>query len=166
MLKVGDEVLFESTVIAEYLDETQPAPLHPADPLLKARHRGWMEFGSTILGDVWVLETTADQAAFDAKVKTVKEKLARVEAELGDGPFFAGPSFSLVDAVFAPIFRIFEGFDAVRDLGLFEGLPKVQAWRKALGDRASVKAAVVPDFQERLLAFLKRQNGIIAQGIA
>lgn len=166
LLKVGDEVLFESTVIAEYLDETQPAPLHPADPLLKARHRGWMEFGSTILGDVWVLETTADPAAFDAKVKTVKEKLARVEAELGDGPFFAGPSFSLVDAVFAPIFRIFEGFDAVRDLGLFEGLPKVQAWRKALGDRASVKAAVVPDFQERLLAFLKRQNGIIAQGIA
>lgn len=166
LLKVGDEVLFESTVIAEYLDETQPTPLHPADPLLKARHRGWMEFGSTILGDVWVLETTADQTAFDAKVKTVKEKLARVEAELGDGPFFAGPSFSLVDAVFAPIFRIFEGFDAVRDLGLFEGLPKVQAWRKALGGRASVKAAVVPDFQERLLAFLKRQNGIIAQGIA
>lgn len=165
LLKVGDEVLFESTVIAEYLEETQPGALHPADPLAKARHRGWMEFGSAVLGDVWVLETTADAAAFDAKVKVVKEKLARVEAELGDGPFFAGESFSLVDAVFAPIFRIFDGFDAVRDLGLFDGLPKASAWRKALSERSSVSAAVVPDFQDRLLAFLKRQNGIIAAAI-
>lgn len=166
LLKVGDEVLFESTVIAEYLDETQPGALHPADPLVKARHRGWMEFGSAVLGDVWVLETTTDATAFDAKVKVVKEKLARVEAELGDGPFFAGESFSLVDAVFAPIFRIFDGFDAVRDLGVFDGLPKVSAWRKALSERSSVSAAVVPDFQDRLLAFLKRQNGIIAAAIA
>lgn len=166
LLKVGDDVLFESTVIAEYLDETQPGPLHPADPLAKAKHRAWMEFGSTILGDVWVLETTADQAAFDARVKAVKEKFARLEAEIGDGPFFAGSAFSLVDAVVAPIFRIFDGFDAIRDLGVFDGLPKVSAWRKALAARASVTGAVVPDFQDRLRAFLKRQNGVIAAAIA
>ncbi len=166
LLKVGDEVLFESTVIAEYVDETEAPQLHPADPLTKARHRAWMEFGSAILGDVWALETTPDQAVFDAKVKLVQEKFARVEAELGEGPFFAGDAFSLVDAVFAPIFRIFEGFDAVRDLGVFEGLPKVSAWRAALAARPSVKTAVVPDFQDRLRVFLKRQNGVIAAAIA
>jgi glutathione S-transferase len=45
-------VLFESAVICEYLEETLPNPLHPADPLTRAQHRGWMEFGSAILADL------------------------------------------------------------------------------------------------------------------
>src|SRR5438270_2942739 len=31
LLKVGDAVIFESAVILEYLEETQPKPLHPVD---------------------------------------------------------------------------------------------------------------------------------------
>ena len=50
-------VLFESAVICEYLEETLPNPLHPADPLTRAQHRGWMEFGSAILADIWGYET-------------------------------------------------------------------------------------------------------------
>ncbi len=49
-----EAVIFESAVICEYLDETQPgAPLHPTDPLARARHRSWIEFGSSILSDLW-----------------------------------------------------------------------------------------------------------------
>ena len=32
-------ILFESAPILEYLEETQPDPLHPGDPLDRARHR-------------------------------------------------------------------------------------------------------------------------------
>ncbi len=39
LLKVSDEVLFESTVICEYLDEITPGSLYPIDPLIKAKHR-------------------------------------------------------------------------------------------------------------------------------
>lgn len=163
LLKVGDEVLFESSVIVEYLEETEAQPLHPADPLQKARHRAWMEFGSTILGDIWVLETTSDRAAFDGKAKVLREKFERLESVLGAGPYFAGQSFSVVDAVFAPIFRYFDVFDAVKDLGLFNGLPKLRAWRQALAARPSVRGAVVPDYNDRLLAFLKRHNGVMMQ---
>ena len=35
----GDAVIFESAVICEYLEDTQPHPLHPADPLQRARRR-------------------------------------------------------------------------------------------------------------------------------
>jgi len=31
--------IFESAVILEYLEETEPHPLHPADPLGRAEHR-------------------------------------------------------------------------------------------------------------------------------
>lgn len=161
LLKVGEEVLFESAVIAEYLEETQSPALHPADPLEKARHRAWIEFGSTILADIWVVETTKDAAAFDAKIALLEQKFARMEAVLGEGPFFAGSSFSLVDAAFAPVFRYFDVFERICDFGVFAEFPKVQAWRKALATRPSVATAVVPDYPERLMRFLGKHDGVI-----
>jgi glutathione S-transferase len=162
LLMVGDEVLFESAVIVEYLDETVGTRLHPADPLTRARHRAWMEFGSSILANIWTIETTRDSAAFDQALATVSEKFARLEDQLGDGPFFAGATFSLVDAVFAPVFRYFEAFEQRIDLGTFAGRPKLVAWRRALAARQSVKSAVVPDYAARLLAFVAKQDGVLA----
>jgi glutathione S-transferase len=158
LLQVGDEVLFESAVIVEYLEDTQAPALHPADPLVRARHRAWMEFGSSILADIWTIETTQDRAAFEAKAELLHEKFRRLEAELGDGPYFAGERFSLVDAVFAPVFRYFDVFDRFVDLGVFTGLTKVQAWRRALAARPSVQGAVVADYEARLEAFLRRRD--------
>jgi glutathione S-transferase len=166
LLKVGDEVLFESSVIVEYLEETQPKPLHPPAPLNKARHRAWMEFGSAILADIWTLETTTDEKAFHAKAKLLKEKFTKLENALSAGPYFAGEKFSMVDAVFAPVFRYFDVFDRILDLGVFDGLPKVQAWRKSLASRPSVANAVVPNFKDLLRNFLHKQKGYIATHMA
>jgi len=162
LLRLGDDVLFESAVIVEYLEETNPHPLHPGDPLERAKHRAWMEFGSSILGDIWVLETTPDRAAFVAKLDLLKDKFRRIENALTTGPYFAGAQFSLVDVVFAPVFRYFDTFERFVDLGLFEAVPKVSAWRAALAKRPSVAGAVVPDYPARLEAFLRKKNGWIA----
>jgi len=157
-----EEVLFESSAICEYLDETQPGQrLHPADPLLRARHRGWMEFGSSILSDLWVFETTREQDALDAKARILASKFATLEAELKEGSFFAGEDFSLVDAVFAPIFRYFDLFDTLADHGIFDGLPKVNAWRQALARRPCVRGAVGDDYGDWLMAFLEKHNAIL-----
>src|SRR3954453_12921316 len=81
----GETVLFESNVICEYIEETQPgAKLHPDDPLQRAQHRAWMEFGSAILSDLWGLETTGDASVFDAKRADLAAKFSRVEAALGE----------------------------------------------------------------------------------
>ncbi len=162
LLQVDDEVLFESAVIVEYLEETQAPRLHPAEPLVRARHRAWMEVGSSILADIWTLETTPDRAAFDAKALSLRDKFRRLEAVLDRGPYFGGEHFSLVDAVFAPAFRYFDVFDRFVDLGTFTDLPKVQAWRRALAARHSVKSAVVVDYEVRLEAFLRRQESWLA----
>jgi glutathione S-transferase len=52
LLKVGNDMLFESAVICEYLDEITPGSLHPPDPLERAHHRAWIEFGSGILNTI------------------------------------------------------------------------------------------------------------------
>src|SRR3954449_2677518 len=155
----GEVALFESNVICEYIEDTQGgARLHPQDSLLRAQHRAWMEFGSTILSELWGLETTGDPAIFEGKRHAVAAKFARVEKTLGAGPFFAGKDFSLVDAVFAPIFRYFDVFDQLIDLSVFADTPKVRAWRTELAKRASVRTAVGADYPQLLHAFLVRHD--------
>ena len=155
----GETVLFESNVICEYIEDTQGgAKLHPQVPLVRAQHRAWMEFGSTILSELWGLETTGDPAIFETKRLAVAAKFARVEEALGSGPFFAGQNFSLVDAVFAPIFRYFDVFDQLIDLSVFAETPKVRAWRAELAKRPSVRGAVEADYPQLLHAFLVRHN--------
>ncbi len=155
----SEAVLFESNVICEYLEETQPGPrLHPQDPIARAEHRAWMEFGSAILGDLWGYETTRDAEVFAQKRRALAAKFERVEAALGTGPYFAGADFSLVDAVFAPIFRYFEVFDQISDSKLFAPLPKVDAWRRALAERPSVRSAVVPEYPQHLRDFLRKHE--------
>ncbi len=162
-----EAVLFESNVICEYIEETQAGPkLHPAEPLERAQHRAWMEFGSTILSDLWGLETTQDPAVYDAKRTAIAAKFVRVEAAVGEGPHFAGERFSLVDAVFAPIFRYFDVFDTIADTRVLADVPKVRAWRAALSARPSVRNAVGPDYPERLRAFLVRHDAHLLRLVA
>ena len=162
LLKVGEDVIFESAVILEYLEETQSHPLHPADPLARARHRAWIEFGSSILQDIWVIETAGDAPAFEARRKLLAEKFGRIETVLGAGPYFTGERFCLVDSVFGPVFRYFDVFDRHFDLGTFADVPRVARWRSALAERPSVKGAVAADYSARLEAFLRHRNGCFA----
>ena len=132
MLLVQGQALFESAAICEYLDDTWLPRLHPADALQRARHRGWMEFGSGLLGLIAAFYNAADEAALQARGHEIRARLQTLEDALGDGPFFAGASFSLVDAVFAPVFRYLDNFERLGDFGLADGLPRMQAWRAAL----------------------------------
>jgi glutathione S-transferase len=156
--------IFESAVILEYLEETSPPALHPAGPLQRARHRGWIEFGSQVLNGIGRVYSATDEAAFERERAGLEAMFARLENELGDGPFFIGEKFGLVDAVFAPVFRYFDGFDRLGVSGILAGKPRVAAWRAALAARPSVKAAVAEDFPERLLRFFEARNGVLVQG--
>ncbi|NJO24134.1 MAG: glutathione S-transferase family protein [Sphingomonadales bacterium] len=154
-----DAILFESAVICEYIEETQAGTkLHPADPIERAQHRAWIEFASSILGDIYAIETTPDAALFERRREMLAEKFTRMESVLDAGPFFAGARFSLVDAAFGPAFRYFDILDGIADLGILANKPKVMAWRRALAERPSVRSAVAVDYPARLWQFLEKQD--------
>ncbi|MDX8524071.1 glutathione S-transferase family protein [Mesorhizobium sp. MSK_1335] len=164
----AEEVIFESAVILEFLEETEANPLHPADPLTRARHRAWIEFASAILNAIARFYSAADEAAFLHESKGLSEMFARVEAELSarlNGPWFAGDRFSLVDAVYGPVFRYFDTFDRIGDFGILDGKPLVQAWRGALSERRSVNEAVSADYPQRLHAFLRAKKSYLSEVI-
>ena len=161
--------IFESAVILEYLEETESNPLYPADPLERARHRGWIEMASVILNGIAGLYSAKGEQAFRAKASQLTERFWQVEDVLGGGPWFAGTRFGLVDAAFAPVFRYFDSFDRLGDFGILAHKPKLAAWRTALAARLSVIGAVAPDYEDRLMRFLVARDSDmsrLAKGLA
>ncbi|SFL64377.1 glutathione S-transferase [Bradyrhizobium sp. NFR13] len=158
-----DAILFESVVICEYLNETQGgAAMYPDDALLRARHRAWIEFATQTFTEGWQFLHAKDIATADAKRAAFRDRLSKIEAELGDGPFFAGADFGLVDAVYAPLFRYFGIIDAEVADPIFAGLPRVTAWRAALAERSSVKNAVIDTYPDLFRDHLRQQGAMIA----
>ncbi|MEP9348162.1 glutathione S-transferase family protein [Xanthobacter sp. KR7-225] len=162
VLRVGGHAIFESAVILEYLEETEPHPLHPADPLARAQHRSWIEFGSSVLNDIAGLYNAPDAMSFEAKAVSISAKFAQIDARLTDRPYFAGARFSLVDAVFAPVFRYFDVFDRIGDFGMVANKPRLSAWRTAVAARPSVQNAAPADYPQRLLDFLLARPSYLA----
>jgi glutathione S-transferase len=163
VLVVGDHAIFESAVILEYLEETQANPLHPADALARAEHRSWIEFGSAVLNDIAGLYSAPDETAFKTKAVQLEARFARLESRLAAAPWFDGERFSLVDAVFGPVFRYFDAFDAIGDFGILAGKPKLARWRAALAARPSVESAASPDYPALLRDFLDRKRSHVSQ---
>src|SRR6202162_3950422 len=99
VLQVGDTAIFESAAILEYLEETEPKPLHPTDALRRAEHRGWIEFGSAVLNDIAGFYGAPNDLAFETKTAQLEQRFARLEARLVASALFCGGKFFVVDGV-------------------------------------------------------------------
>jgi glutathione S-transferase len=167
VLQVGSEVLFESAVINEYLDEVNPPSLHPKDPLTKAKHRAWIEFGSSLLIDQYTLTMTKDEAEFNKKKEDIKAKFKQLEAILPDPVskelYFAGTTFSLIDTCYAPFFMRLQFLINVKPnlRELYQDFQKVSLYSQSLLGRTSVKESVLPEVESGYIQFIKAHNSYL-----
>lgn len=164
VLLVDNHAIFESAVICEYLDETIEPRLHPQNVLHKARNRSWIEFGSSILDLIAGFYSAPDEKSLLEKHGLLKQKFAQLETVI-EGPYFNGEDFSLVDAVFAPVFRYFDVFEQIIDLDFFARVPAVRSWRRNLAQRRSVSKAVVADYEQQLKLFLIGKNAYLGRQV-
>lgn len=162
VLLVDGEAIFESAVICEYLDDSMAPPLHPVHVLTRARHRGWMEFGSSLLNAIGSFYAAPDDVSLQRRAEDIRDRFLQLEDVLGDGPYFAGNGFCMVDAVFGPVFRYFDVFDAIADFGFMATTPKVRTWREALRARPSVRAAAPSDYEAALQLFLLQRKSALS----
>jgi len=158
VLKVDDEVLFESAVINEYLDEITGGELQPRDPLARAKNRAWIEFASNMLGNLYMMKMSKDEERYNKYRDLLVSQLQRVEKRLGDGPWFNGEDFSLADTAFAPLFR--QNSVADDQLSVLDPvtMPRTNAWAQRLLALPEVRDSVVDEFEELYLSAMQK-NG-------
>ena len=162
VLKVDDEVLFESNAIAEFLDETVPPRLHPEDPVQRARNRAWTDYVPTFssaLSGVYYTKTREDMEAGLANAPVAVDRLEKaIAGQRGND----GPDLSLVDAAYAPFLQRFLIADGFLNTSLLDGFPLVRAWTDALLSNEIVTGAVAPNFLEEFYGNLRRREFYVA----
>ncbi len=164
VLKVDDTVVFESAVIAEYLDECYAPSLHPKDLLEKAKHRSWTEFASAITMTMFAMLREEDEKEFGELKEKLAEQFNQLEKVIdADGPYFAGKHFSLVDAAYAPIFLRLQLAEQLHKLNLFS--ERVADWSETVLKRESVKHSVVDNFDEIFLEYLRKTGGYLSSKV-
>jgi glutathione S-transferase len=158
----GAGVLFESAVIAEYLDEIAGDSLLPEHPFERARHRAWVELASATLNEIGRLYSAANCSDFDAAAASLIARMGQIDREVA-GPWFGGEKFGLVDAAFAPAFRYLDVFRTRSGPDLLAGSPTTRQWAQRLASRPSVRNAVRANYADRLVDFIRRKNSCLGQ---
>lgn len=163
VLQVDEQPLFESNAIAEFLEETVAPPLHPQDPIKRARNRAWTDFVPGFSADLGGVYYSPSKEALPERLGVARTSVGKLEAAIAkergdDGPFFNGPSLCLVDAAYAPFFQRFALVDAKLETGLLDAFPQVHAWSDALLGDERITGSVAETFEEKFIEYLHRRE--------
>jgi glutathione S-transferase len=159
LLKVDDQVVFESLVITEFIEEISQTSFHPKDAIQRANNRAWIIFSGDMFGDMLGI-VTGDEKKFNASKVALFNKLTKVESIKGSEKFFNGDEFNMIDAAFAPIFMrlawINEFTDNALSLAEFKNL---NAWSKAILEVETVKNSVVDGLDDVYYSNIEGREG-------
>jgi glutathione S-transferase len=159
VLLAGNHVIFESSVICEYLEEAFPEKLHPNDQILRAINRSWIEFGNSCLWDSFYITIRKEKKEFYKSVDNLHAKFDYLENNLGV-PFFNGDQISLVDISFSPLFQFLTYINELEsEIFINERHPKIIKWKNRLLELNEVKEVYSSDSKEiHFEQFWKRQG--------
>ncbi|MET0238984.1 MAG: glutathione S-transferase family protein [Sphingobium sp.] len=169
VLQIDDRTaLFESNAIAEYLDESIAPRLHPADAVARAINRAWTDYLPSFSATLSALSGAATKEEHGAARSVLSVSFGRLEEALvrqGDGPFFNGRDYALVDAGYAPFLQRYLIVEQVSGDRLIEGFPRLRQWADALVERPSTHSFPPAEFRELYLGILRKRGGLVVQAL-
>ena len=166
VLRIDGNILFESAVINEYLDEITPPSMHPQDPLQKAMNRAWIEFSSELSNLSFRMLTTTQRKVVEDTLQALREKFEFLNRNLNAAPFFNGAPFALIDAAYAPVFiRIEYLLQQALSAVVPPHCTRVLAWSNAILARPSVQGSIIDGFTELATARFKKRGGALLEGL-
>lgn len=141
-----DVTIYDSTIIAEYLEDEYPEPpLLPAigSSALRARARTWEDFADTsftaqvgqLMGEMGKPEGDRDPARLQRAQTLIDRALNFINHEL-QGQEYLAQQFSVADIAFVPRLVV------LKDLGVEPGhnRPNVEAWLNRMVERPSIQS--------------------------
>lgn len=162
LLKADDEVIFESSVISEFANDISETDLHPSDAIQKAKNRAWIQFSSTMFDDLFNL-VTGDEETYAKAKESLFGKLKKVETIKGDGAFFNGADFAMIDAAFAPIFMRLAWINEFTDNALsFNEFSNLSAWSEAILAVDEVKNSVSEGIDDVYYSNIEAREGYLS----
>ena len=163
VLIMGEDVIFESSVIIEFLEEAYPIKLHPSDLIQRAKNRSWIEFCNACMVASFNLSIAEDKQSFDNTMLDLNNRFDQLEAVLLNQPYFNGDSLSLVDASYAPLLHRLHCMNQLNP-GLFlpDRHPKINRWKDRLLQEDSVIHSTVSNFTELYRQLLWTRQGYIS----
>jgi glutathione S-transferase len=164
ILRIDDDhIVFESTVINEYLNDVTSGSLLPEEPLQRAAHRATIAYGTAILADLSRIVTAVDETEFDDAAYDLDEKLDYLEDKKSDAVFFDGSEPSLVDACYAPLFARLDILKPARKLLNTSDHPKLAAWSGTVLQLGAVKQTIDAEFTALYRDSAKQRDGWLGQ---
>ncbi|MEM1200769.1 MAG: glutathione S-transferase family protein, partial [Pseudomonadota bacterium] len=158
------QALFESDAIVEYLDEVYPALQPDLSPEDRATNRAWSYLASKNYLVQCGAQRSPDEDSLEERSARLGQAFDRIEAQLGDGPYFGGAEIGMVDIAWLPLLHradiVFRhsGYDFVGER------PRLKAWQGRLlsGDLAA--RSVAPDFVEAFSTFYLSDETFLGRG--
>jgi len=161
-----DTVLFESAVIAEYINDSATNAentLLSSNPLAKAKQRAWIEFASIMLQNIAKLYSANNKTLYLEAFNQLDAKFKVLEQNICSQGYFDTTGFSLVDIAFSPIFRYITVFNNILDRQLFSEYKNVASWSQNLTNRDNVKSAVSTDYEKLLTKFFSKKDSYFGE---
>jgi glutathione S-transferase len=158
---VADGVaLFESAAICEFIDETHPPRLVPADPFERARQRAWVEVTNDLLMAQFKALTAADPVEAAQTRAAVDALLVRFEEAITAG-VISETAFGLVHVAVAPALHRFVVAADRLGVDLLAHTPKLAALARRLAERPSVAETVPEDFGSQFIQILAERGSLL-----
>ena len=162
VLQTGTEVLFESAVINEYIDEVSKGSLLPSDPLQRAKERAYIELSSAVTMSYFVTATAKDSDSYQQHKVGLEKNLSSLLKQY-QGPYFRGTEFSLVDTSTIPALqRLLMTNNLRNDLNLSEqNSKKLDQWLESTMKMPAVINSVSDSFAEDYSTYLIKRESYI-----
>lgn len=162
LLKADDQIIFESSVITEFINDISVTNIHPENVVQKANNRSWIAFSSSMFDDMFGM-VVGDEEKFNASKSALFGKLKKLETVKNTETFFNGDNFNMIDAAMAPIFMrlawINEFTDNALSLAEFKNL---SAWSKSILAVKTVKTSVVDGLDDVYYSNIEGREGYLS----
>jgi len=148
VLAHGENHVFESTIINEYINDRFPVPpLLPAEPAGRAEAHKWIYFSeSRLLSGLTKIAKSDDSPTRRDAIDQFNADMNWLDANvLGEdwrGPYLFGDLFSLVDIAFFTVFETVRSVESLLNIPVAKFRPSIEAWQHNIEERPSIQRAV------------------------
>lgn len=151
VLQYGDDRVWESAVINEYLEEIFPQPpLLPTTPGKRAIARIWIDFANTKFTPAFYKLLLSQEASTQRQWHDeLTHHLHFIETEglqalSANGPYWFGENLSLVDLAYYPWFERWAALEHYRHIQIPDSCTRLRHWWATMQTRDSVRATAHP----------------------